>query len=421
MKRIIFHIDVNSAFLSWEAVRRVRRGGEDLRLIPSCIGGDPSKRTSIVLAKSIPAKKFNIKTGEPVSMALRKCPELVIAEPDFSLYDKCSKAFIKICKDYTPVVEQFSIDECFLDMSGMERIYPDPIKTAYEIKDKIKGELGFTVNVGVGSNKLCAKMASDFEKPDKVHTLFENEIPDKMWRLPVGELISVGRNTAAKLEKSYIRTIGDLARLSLKNIQSIAGNKFGEQLYFYSRGIDESPVVDVPPKAKGYSVETSFEDNIITRKQAHRALLSIADSVAFRIRDDGARAYCVAVNIRTNDFKNKSHQRRLDNATDLTSEIYDVSRALFDELWDGNTPLRLMGVSLTDVTRDGAEQISLFSGSDKNKDTERVIDKTVDNLRNRFGTAIISRGAGMENASRIDRKHKAQFENNRRDKGKDKK
>ena len=199
------------------------------------------------------------------------------------------------------------------------------------------------------------------------------------------------------------------------------GNKFGEQLYFYSRGIDESPVVDVPPKAKGYSVETSFEDNIITREQAHRALLSIADSVAFRIRDDGARAYCVAVNIRTNDFKNKSHQRRLDNATDLTSEIYNVSRALFDELWDGNTPLRLMGVSLTDVTRDGAEQISLFSGSDKNKDTERVIDKTVDNLRNRFGTAIISRGAGMENASRIDRKHKAQFENNRRDKGKDKK
>lgn len=414
MKRLVFHIDVNSAFLSWEAARRVREGKDDLRLIPSCIGGNPEKRTSIVLAKSIPAKKYNIRTGEPISMALRKCPDLVIAEPDFSLYDKCSKAFIEICKSYTPVVEQFSIDECFLDMSGMERIYPEPIKTAYEIKDRIKSELGFTVNVGIGSNKLCAKMASDFEKPDKVHTLFENEIPDKMWTLPVSELISVGKNTAVKLEKSYVRTIGDLAKLSLQNIQSIVGNKFGEQLYYYSKGIDESPVLDVPPKAKGYSAETSFEDNITTREQAHKVLLSIADSVAFRIRDDGAKAYCVAVNIRTNDFKNKSHQRHLDIATDITTEIYSISKVLFDELWDGHSPLRLMGVSLTDITREHNEQMSLFSASDKNKDKERKIDKTVDNLRNRFGTAIISRGLNYENTARIDRKHKAQFENKRK-------
>ena len=414
MKRIVFHIDVNSAFLSWEASRRVSEGKEDLRLIPSCIGGNPEKRTSIVLAKSIPAKKYNINTGEPISMALRKCPDLVIAPPDFSLYDKCSKAFIDVCKNYTPVVEQFSVDECFLDMTGMERIYPDPIKVAYEIKERIKSELGFTVNVGIGNNKLCAKMASDFEKPDRVHTLFENEVSQKMWKLPVRDLISVGRTTAEKLEKAYVKTIGDLAQMPLQRVQTIVGKKLGEQLYNYSKGIDDSQVIGTPQNPKGYSAETSFENNIVTREQAHRVLLDTTDSVAFRVRNDKAKAYCVAVNIRTIDFKNKSHQRHLEFATDITTEIFNVAKVLFDELWDGYTPIRLIGVSLTDITRESSEQLSLFSAEADNKDRERKIDKTVDNLRNRFGTTIISRGMTTDNTARIDKKHKAQFENSRK-------
>ena len=154
MDRLIFHIDVNSAFLSWEAVRRVENGQEDLRLIPSCIGGDPKTRTGIVVAKSIPAKKYGVKTGEPMASALAKCPNLVSASPDFRLYDRCSKAFKAICAEYTPVMESFSIDEVFLDMSGMHKIYPDPIKTAYEIKNRIREELKFTVNVGVGRSKV---------------------------------------------------------------------------------------------------------------------------------------------------------------------------------------------------------------------------------------------------------------------------
>lgn len=212
MQRLIFHIDVNSAFLSWEAAERVRRGEPDLRLIPSAIGGDPMQRTGIILAKSIPAKKFGVKTGEPTGSALRKCPQLYIAKPDFSLYIRNSEAFMNICREYTPTVEKFSIDECFLDMTGMERVYPDLIATAHEIKDRIKRELGFTVNVGVGNNKFLAKMASDFEKPDKVHTLFSNEIEQKMWGLPVSELFGVGKATAEKLQAgTYIMTIGELA------------------------------------------------------------------------------------------------------------------------------------------------------------------------------------------------------------------
>ena len=172
MERLIFHVDVNSAFLSWEATRRVKQGLPDLREIPSCIGGDPRKRTGIVVAKSIPAKKYGIQTGEPMAMAFRKCPELISVPADFELYDKYSRSFKSICASYAPVMESFSIDEVFLDMTGTSYIYPDPIVTAHELKDKIRTELGFTVNIGISVNKLLAKMASDFEKPDKVHTLF---------------------------------------------------------------------------------------------------------------------------------------------------------------------------------------------------------------------------------------------------------
>ena len=168
MERLIFHVDVNSAFLSWEATRRVSQGEPDIRLIPSAIGGDREKRTGVILAKSIPAKKYGIKTGEPVAMALRKCPDLFLARPDFKLYEQSSKAFMDICREIAPVVEKVSIDECFLDMTGTHRIYPDPVAIAHTIRNRIRSELGFTVNVGIGNCKLLAKMASDCEKPDKV-------------------------------------------------------------------------------------------------------------------------------------------------------------------------------------------------------------------------------------------------------------
>lgn len=242
MERLIFHIDVNSAFLSWEAARRVQEGLPDLREIPSCIGGDPKSRRGIVVAKSIPAKKYGVTTGEPMAMALRKCPDLVCVPSDFSLYEKCSRAFKEICASYAPVMESFSIDEVFLDMSGTQLIYPDPVAVAYEIKDKIRDELGFTVNVGISVNKLLAKMASDFEKPDRVHTLFPSEIPEKMWPLPVRDLLFLGKASEKKLVQAGIKTIGEMARCSEAEIQRLLGEKAGRQLYSYAHGIDDSPV-----------------------------------------------------------------------------------------------------------------------------------------------------------------------------------
>ena len=408
MDRLIFHVDVNSAFLSWEATRRVSLGEEDIRLIPSAIGGDREKRTGVILAKSIPAKKFGIRTGEPVAMALRKCPDLYLARPDFRLYEASSKAFIEICKQYAPVVEQVSIDECFLDMSGTYRIYPDPIVIANTIKDKIRDKLGFTVNVGIGDCKLLAKMASDFEKPDKVHTLFRHEISRKMWPMRVGELYSVGHSSAEKLEKAKIKTIGDLANTEIARVQRIVGMKMGKQIHDYANGIDPSPVLAAPEEAKGYSISTTLEEDVTKSEQAYKVLLALSDSVTARIRADGAKAYCVAVSIRSNDFKTRSHQRSLMDPTDISKEVYQISKKLFDELWDGQTPLRLIGISLTNITRDEAAQMSLFP--DENRDKARKLDKAYDAINSKFGSATIVRGSSMKSNLNVGKKYQAQIE-----------
>ncbi len=409
MERLVFHVDVNSAFLSWEASRIVKDGGEDIRLIPSVVGGDPSKRTGVVLAKSIPAKKFGIKTGEPLSAALRKCPNLFIARPDFSLYEKNSKAFMDICREYAPVVEKFSIDECFLDMTGTGKIYPDPIKTAHEIKDRIYSELGFTVNIGIGSNKLLAKMASDFDKPNKVHTLFSHEVEEKMWKLSVKDLFSVGASTASKLERSYIYTIGDLAKRSLRSVQAIVGVKLGELIHDYANGIDNSPVSAEHEEAKGYSISTTFEEDVTSVTDARAILLMLADSVSARMRADGAQAYCVGVTVRTGEFKNSSHQKKLSEATDITSEVYDIAEKLLSELWDGYTPIRLIGLSLTSVTHDEPMQITFFE--DEQKEKKRKLDKTVDTIRNKFGSETVVRGTSYRSNVNVGKKYKAQMEN----------
>lgn len=407
MERLIFHVDANSAFLSWEATRRVAQGESDLRLIPSAISGDPERRTGVILAKSIPAKKLGIKTGEPVAMALRKCPDLFLARPDFELYERSSKAFMDICRQYAPVVEKVSIDECFLDMTGTHRIYPDPIAIAYKIKNQIRDELGFTVNVGIGNCKLLAKMASDFEKPDKVHTLYQTEIQKKMWSLPVGDLFSVGGATADKLRKAKIMTIGDLATADLARIQKIVGVKGGKMIHDYANGIDPSPVLAQPEEAKGYSISTTLEEDVKKAEQAHAVLLALADSVTARIRADGAKAYCVAVTIRSNDFKNRSHQRSLYNPTDISKEVYQISKELFGELWDGVTPLRLLGIALTNITREETAQLSLFP--DENRDKARRLDKAYDEINSKFGAATIMRGSSMQSKVDVGKKYKAQM------------
>ncbi len=408
MSRLIFHVDVNSSFLSWEAARRVSLGEDDIRLIPSAIGGDRDKRTGVILAKSIPAKKYGIRTGEPVALALRKCPDLYIARPDHRLYEASSKAFMDICREYAPVAEKYSIDECFLDMSGTHRIYTDPVVIAHTIKNKIRDTLGFTVNIGIGDNKILAKMAGDFEKPDKVHTLFTAEIPQKLWPLPIRDLFSVGGATAEKLERSRIRTIGDLANSPLDRIQKIVGVKVGKQIHDYANGIDDAPVLAAPEEAKGYSISTTLEEDVVTKEQAYKVLLALSDSVTARMRADGVKAYCVAVSIRSNDFKTRSHQKKLIDATDISMEVYGLCKQLFCELWDGHTPLRLLGISLTELTKEDSSQMSLFP--DEQRERAKKLDKAYDAINKKFGTATIQRGSNLQSDLQVGKKYQAQME-----------
>ena len=403
MDRLIFHVDVNSAFLSWEAARRVRLGEPDLRLIPSCVGGNPERRTSIVTAKSIPAKAYGINTGEPISMALRKCPNLVVVESDFRLYQECSKAFKDICRKYAPVVEEFSIDECFLDMTGTGKVYPDPIKTAHDIKNEIRDTLGFTVNVGIGANKLLAKMASDFEKPDKVHTLLnQEEVESKMWPLPISDLFGVGKASTKRLLDAGIKTIGQLAKTDISFLKMLVGDKAGEHMYALANGIDESPVTSEEREAKSYSVVTTVEENITSYEVANHILLGLADSVCTRMRKEGAKAYCVSVKIRSDDFKNQSHQLNFMEATDVTEEIYETAKKLFADLWDGKTPLRLMGIALSNISKDEEQQLSLFV--DEEKEKQKKVDAAMDSIRSKYGMGKIMRGSVMKNSMNIGKK-----------------
>lgn len=317
-----------------------------------------------------------------------------------------------ICREYTPVVEKYSIDECFLDMTGTHILYPDPIAVAYEIKDRIFRELGFTVNVGIGPCKILAKMASDFEKPNKVHTLFYDEIPDKMWPLPVRELFSIGKSTAERLENAGIKTIGALASLDLNAAQAIIGDKIGKQIHDYANGIDSSPVLEEPEEAKGYSISTTLEEDVVTAEEANKILLALADGVSARMRADDKKAFCVGVTIRGNDFKNHFHQRTFDEATDITSEIYETSKKLFSELWDKKTPLRLLGISLTQITGEDNTQLSFFPAEKREK--ERKLDKAMDAIRGRFGSETVVRASNYNSELSVGKKYKAQIENNKK-------
>ena len=404
-KRIIFHIDVNSAFLSWEASRRVARGEKDIRDIPSCVGGNPKSRTGIVVAKSIPAKKYGIETGEPVSSALRKCPNLLIVPADFDFYMQCSRGFKNICNMYTPAMESFSIDEVFMDMSGMKNIYPDIEKTAYEIKDKIKNELGFTVNVGIGENKLCAKMASDFEKPDKVHTLMMNEIPLKMWPLPINDLFTCGKASAEKLCSIGLKTIGDVAHSSEMSLIKILGESQGRHLYRFASGIDNSPVLAHKEEAKGYSIETTVEDDLTDIDEICKMLLAQADIVCARMRSENAKCRCVAVSYRTTDFKNKTHQKKLEETTDVTDFVYEVAKKLIVEVWK-REPLRLIGLALSDVVRDDYEQISFII--DEKAEKLKKLDSALDSIRGRYGSDSIHRAGVTDIEGKISRGRRKQ-------------
>ena len=399
MNRVIFHIDVNSAFLSWEAVYRLYHlgGRVDLREEVAAVGGDMAMRHGIILAKSIPAKKYGIKTGESIVEARQKCPQLMLVPPNYHLYDECSRAFMEILRQYSPEVEQYSVDEAFIDMSDTIQLWGEPEAVADRIREQIRRELGFTVNIGVSENKLLAKMAGDFQKPDRTHTLWKNEIEKKMWPLPVSDLFFVGRATARKLFALGIRTIGDLAKADPDMLKSHL-KKQGEVIWGFANGIDVSVVEPEAPAAKGYGNSTTIAFDVCDASTARLVLLSLAETVGARLREAGVRAEVIAVGIKSFDLRYASHQLTLQNATSITLEIYKYACRLFDELWDG-TPIRHLGIH-TGRIRDGMNmrQVDMFDDTDYEKLAK--LDAAVDGIRKRYGNDSMKRAAFV--GSRID-------------------
>lgn len=394
MEKIIFHIDVNNAFLSWTAVHMLKNGEKlDIRNIPSVVGGDEKSRHGIVLAKSMPAKKAGIKTGDPLYQARRKVDKLYVVPLNRSIYSKYSNMFYKLLCSYTPVIERYSVDECFMDMSGMGLMYKDPIELAYKIKDEIKNKLGFTVNVGIGNSKLCAKMASDFEKPDKVHTLFKEEIKEKMWPLAVDELFMVGKNSSKKLHELGIHTIKDLAiadeNLLIKHFKSM-----GKMMHEYANGIDDSIVQRPIPKNQGIGHSTTVPEDLESIMDIKKVLNKLASMVGIRLRNENKYATVVSVQLKNSNFYNYQHQKKLMNPISSNKDIYDVACELLKSMWQGD-PIRLVGLRVTDLTDKNVEQISLFEEVGKTEENTKV-QKVMDKINQKYGYDTIKNASLYE-------------------------
>ncbi|MGN0709205.1 MAG: DNA polymerase IV [Anaerovoracaceae bacterium] len=387
----VLQVDANSAYLSWTAAYMLEKGCmTDIREIPSVIAGDPKNRHGIIMAKSIPAKRAGIKTGASLSDALKKCPSLAVYPPDFDLYLSCSDAMYSILREYSSLIERFSIDECYMEYQRSREHGSDPVDEAFEIKDRIKEELGFTVNVGVGANKLLAKMACELEKPDRVHVLLtHDDIEKKLWPLDVSELFMVGRMTSLKLKRMNIRTIGDLAAADPNMLVPVL-KSYGPYIRDLANGIDDSPIVPidaVPEKNIGNSMTIRYD--LTDPGEARAYLLSLCERVCWRLRKRGFRASVVTVGICSSEFWYHSHQRKLPFFTDDTSTVYHYACSLFEESWDGS-PIRKLGVRAGGLNSSGIYQLTFFDAGDCEK-AERL-NTTVDRIRARYGQTAIYRG-----------------------------
>ena len=398
MSSVIFHIDVNSAYLSWTAAEKLKNGAaQDLREIPSIIGGDQKSRHGVVLAKSVPAKKYGIRTGEPVANAFRKCPNLVMEPPDHKMYRQKSAMLMEYLRSFSTKIEQVSVDECYMDFTEIASKYASPVSAAFQIKDSIREKFGFTVNIGISSNKLLAKMASDFEKPDKVHTLFPEEVPLKMWPLPIGELFMAGRSSVEALKKLEIDTIGELANADLGLIE-LHLKSHGKMLWEFANGIDHSEVQPEQSEAKGVGNSTTLSEDAATVEEAMKVFHKLVKSVGARLRKAGQRAGMVSMEIKYYDFRTASHQKQLLKPTNEDQVLYETACLLFKEIWSGE-PVRLLGIRTAKLSAESEpEQMTLFDMELPQPPDEKHqrLNAAMEAIRKRYGNDAVKKASLMK-------------------------
>lgn len=402
MAPIIFHIDVNSAFLSWTAVEQLKNGAAvDLREIPAIIGGDQKSRHGVVLAKSPAAKRYGIRTGEPVANAFRKCPNLAMYPPDHKMYREKSRQLMAYLRTFTKEIQQVSVDECYMDFTGIADRWNSPVDGAVEIKEGIKERFGFTVNIGISTNKLLAKMASDFEKPDRIHTLYPEEIRVKMWPLPIGNLYMAGRSSVEVLKKLEINTIGDLAQADPKLIM-LHLKSHGKLLWEFANGIGTSVVQSEPDEAKGIGNSTTLPEDAETIEEIRPVFGRLAQSVGNRLKKAGKKAGMVNMEIKYYDFRTVSHQIQLERPTSDPEILQETACSLFLETWSGE-PVRLLGIRTSKLTDEAApEQLSIFDIEIPKEPDEKhkKLKKAMDEINGRFGDGAVMKASLMPKKTR---------------------
>lgn len=381
------HIDVNNAFLSWTAVYLLKNGSKyDIRNSYAVIGGDEQSRKGIVLAKSNPAKKIGVVTGETLYSARKKCPALKTYPMNYPYYQEMSSKLFSIIKKYTPDVEIASIDECYLEYTNIKKIYGSPLEFATKIQKEINDTLGFTVNIGIANNKLCAKMASDFSKPNKIHTLFDEEVKEKMWPLPISDLFGVGKKSTEKLLKLNINTIGDLARTPIEKIKPYFKN-MSLSLIESANGINNDRVVSEEIACKGISNEITLQKDVTNKVELYDKLLFLSNKVGLRLRKQNRYAYVVAVIIKDKYFKRKTHQKKLLNPINSSIDIFEISKQILNDMWNDDS-VRLIGIRLDNLVENYNYQKSLFENDEK-INTNSNLDKALDKLKEKYGDKII--------------------------------
>ena len=394
MNRLVFLVDMNAFFISCETARDPRLRGK-----PAAVAGDPKTRSGIILAANYEARKYGVATTMVLHEAKKLCPELIIVPPDHELYEKNSKDVMNILSRYTPVIQQNSIDEAWMDLTGCEKLFGAPLDIAENIMETISRELDLWCSIGISENKFLAKMGSELKKPQGITELYVKDIKEKLWPLPVREMYGIGKQTEQRLMDYAIYKIGDIANSNVEFLKSNLG-KYGEELYRLSKGIDNSPVVPNPiydNKSISRSTTLPFDTNDF--EYIKYILLGLAEEVGYEARKYGYRGKTISISIKYEDFTSVTRQKTV-TPTYLTKDIYTTALKLIEKNKSRNKLIRLLGLGLSNFEADESEQLSIFDlfEEGRNVHKEETIEKTIDRIRERFGNKKILRGSMLKNS-----------------------
>ena len=392
LDRVILHCDANSYYASVECLYT-----PEIREKPVAVGGSVEARHGIILTKNTIAKKYGIRTGEAIWQAKQKCPDLICVPPDFPLYVRFSGKMRRIYEQYSSRVEAFGLDESWIDLTGTGVTFGDGVRIAEEIRARIRNELGITVSIGVADNKILAKLGSDMKKPDAVTALPPDHFREKIWDLPVQELLYVGPSTARRLARLGITTIGGLARCDSAVLQGLLG-KNGLLLKAYANGQDRTPVMPIDHRScvKSVGNSTTPPHDLVHMEDARCIYYLLAESVAARLREGGFRARCVSISARTTTLITRSHQTMLPRSTNLTDEIARAAITLFKERFAHGFPYRSVGLSCSALSPDDTPVQLDFMGDETRRIHMERLERSIDDLRRRYGHQIVQRGVVLQ-------------------------